>query len=161
MILNRQQKEGGRPLAVLSWLAVLSRWVISLPFLYAGSTKIADPKGFAVVIDGYGLLPGFLVMPTALILPILEIVVATGLLFNVRRCLPVITVMLIFFIAVLGYGIVLGLDVDCGCFGPDDPEQAYHGLWSALIRDFGLLVPVLYLFWFQRRAVRKKAVPSF
>jgi hypothetical protein len=69
--------------------------------------------------------------------------------------------MLIFFIAVLGYGIVLGLDVDCGCFGPDDPEQAYHGLWSALIRDLGLLVPVLYLFWFQRRAVRKKAVPSF
>jgi len=52
------------------WLAtLLSRWVISLPFLYAGSTKIADPKGIAVVIDGYDLLSGFLVMPTGLIYP--------------------------------------------------------------------------------------------
>jgi len=161
MILNRQQKEGVQTIVALSWMARLSRWVLSVPFLYAGITKLADPKGFAVVIDGYGLLPGFLVLPMALFLPLLEIIVATGLLFNVRLCLPVIAGLLIFFIAVLGYGIVLGLDVDCGCFGPDDPEQAYHGLWSALIRDLGLLVPVLYLFWFQRRTGRKKTVPSF
>ena len=40
------------------------------------------------------------------------------------------------FMAILGYGISMGLDVDCGCFGPEDPEsKAFHGLRAALYRD--------------------------
>jgi rhodanese-related sulfurtransferase len=58
--------------------------------------------------------------------------------------------------AILGYGIWMGLDVDCGCFGPEDPEsRAYHGLRSALYRDFMMLAGVLYLYaW---RAYRQKS----
>jgi len=46
--------------------------------------------------------------------------------------------------------------VDCGCFGPEDPEsRAYHGLRPALYRDFGMLAGVLYLFaW---RAYRRRS----
>lgn len=146
--------------AVLTWAARISRLIIALPFFYAGITKIFDPKSFAVVIGGYGLLPEFLVLPAAIALPALEIIAAAGLLLNIRICLYAVAVLLLFFIGVLGYGIQLGLDVDCGCFGPDDPEQAYHGLRGALFRDIGLLVPILYLFWFQWWMGRKKTVPS-
>lgn len=145
---------------VLTWTARLSRLIIAVPFFYAGITKLFDPKSFAVVIDGYGLLPEFLVLPVAIALPALEIIAAAGLLFNIRICLYAVAVLLVFFIGVLAYGIRLGLDVDCGCFGPDDPEQAYHGLRGALFRDIGLLVPILYLFWFQWWMGRKKTVPS-
>jgi len=158
---SQLQKESVQSIVILAWVARVSRWLISAPFLYAGITKLADPKSFAVIIDGYGLLPEPFVLPAALLLLILEIIVAAGLLFNIRICLPAVASLLMLFIAVLSYGIWLGLDVDCGCFGPEDPEQAYHGLWSALFRDLGLLVPILYLFWFQRWMDRKKTVPSF
>ena len=160
MSWNRQMMESALLVVVFTWVAGVSRWVVSVLFLYAGMTKLADPKSFAVVIDGFGLLPGSFVLPTAFVLPMLEIAVAAGLLFSNRICLYAVAGLLILFIGVLGYGIWLGLDVDCGCFGPEDPEQAYHGLWSALFRDLGLLVPILYVFWFQRWTDQKKTVPS-
>ncbi|MBU1139170.1 MAG: DoxX family membrane protein [Proteobacteria bacterium] len=161
MTQNRQQKRNAAIPVALTWMARISRWLISVPFLYAGITKLADPQSFAVVIAGFGLLPEPLLMPAALLLPLLEIIVAAGLLCNVRICLPAAATLMILFIAVLSYGIRLGLDVDCGCFGPEDPEQAYHNLWSALFRDLGFLIPILYLFWFQYITDRKKTVLSF
>lgn len=122
------------------------RWVLSLVFIYAGTVKLFDTQSFAVVIDGYGLLPASLVLPFAVALPVLEIISAIGLFFKMRGCLGIILLQLIFFICILSYGIMLGLDVDCGCFGPDDPEQAYKGIRAALYRDFAMLAAVFYLF---------------
>ena len=60
--------------------------------------------------------------------------VALGLFFNRRWAKVWAAVLLILFIAVLGYGIWLGLDIDCGCFGPGDPEHdAFSGLRTALV----------------------------
>lgn len=160
MTTNGQQRKNEVLPVALTWIARLSRCLISVPFLYAGITKLADPHSFAVVIAGFGLLPEPLVMPAALLLPLLEILVAAGLLFNIRICLPAAAILMILFIAVLSYGIRLDLDVDCGCFGPEDPEQAYHSLWSALFRDLGFLVPIFYLFWFQHVMERPKTVLS-
>ncbi len=61
--------------------------------------------------------------------------------------------LLLLFIGVLSYAIRLGLDIDCGCFGPEDPEhRAFAGLKLALFRDFLLFIPVLYLFWYRRQS---------
>jgi hypothetical protein len=50
--------------------------------------------------------------------------------------------------AVLGYGIWMGLDIDCGCFAPQDPEsKAFHGLWAALIRDMFIMPAIFYLYY--------------
>ena len=63
-----------------------------------------------------------------------------GLVFDIRGSLTTITVILIIFIAVMGYGISMGLDIDRGCFGPGDTEvKAYHGLRTKLYRDIILL----------------------
>ena len=141
-------------------IARISRWLLSVIFLYAGLTKLADPQRFAVVIDGFGLLPESFVMPVAVLLPVFECVVAAGLFFNIRPSLYAISALMIVFIGVLSYGIWLGLDIDCGCFGPEDPEQAYHSLKAALLRDLFFLVPILYLFWFQGKTDRREAIPS-
>jgi hypothetical protein len=60
------------------------------------------------------------------------------------------------FIAILRYGISMGLDVDCGCFGPDDPEaEAFRGLRAALCRDLVMMAGVGFLYgWRRRRAIR-------
>jgi hypothetical protein len=90
-------------------------------------------------------------MSIAIGLPVLEILAAIGLLFDVRGSLATITGLLILFLAVLGYGVWLGLDIDCGCFGQGDPEV--EGLRPALYRDLVMLAGVAYLYlWRFRRS---------
>ncbi|MEJ2158353.1 MAG: DoxX family protein, partial [Desulfobacteraceae bacterium] len=63
--------------------------------------------------------------------------------------------LLLLFMMVLGYGIWLGLDVDCGCFAAGDPEGgAYHGLRPALYRDAVMLAGMGYLILWKRRQNR-------
>jgi rhodanese-related sulfurtransferase/uncharacterized membrane protein YphA (DoxX/SURF4 family) len=132
------------------------RWLLGLVFLYAGGSKLLDPKAFSVLIDSYGIVPDPLLMPVAIGLPLFEVVAAVGLMFDIRGSLTAIGALLLVFMAILGYGIWMGLDVDCGCFRPEDPEsRAYHGLRPALYRDFVMLAGVLYLYaW---RVYRRKS----
>lgn len=133
-----------------SWGYHSVRWGLAIIFLYTGVTKLADIKGFAVIIADFGLLPVTWVVPFAVILSTLEVVAAMGLLCDMRGALGFIVFQLLLFIAVLSYGIWLGLEIDCGCFGPGDPEaQVYGHLSSALWRDIGMLVGAVYLYWWR------------
>ena len=97
-------------------------------------------------------------MPISLLIPVVEIFAAIGLVFDVRGSLAVVSVLLLLFMAILGYGIWLGLDIDCGCFGPEDPEfRAYHSLRLSLYRDLIMAGGIMYLYWW--RSVNT-AVPS-
>lgn len=142
------------------WLYRLCRWTLGGIFIYAGSTKLLEPEIFAVLIEAYGIVPEGLILPVAIGLPLLEVVGGIGLLFDVRGSLALITCLLLLFIGVLGYGIWMGLDVDCGCFSPGDPEtEAFHGLRSALFRDLVLMAGVIFLYgWRWYRAIRPVGV---
>ena len=123
------------------------RWILGVVFIYSGATKLIEPQHFAVLIDAYGLLPDALLMPVAVILPALEVVAGAGLLVDVRGSLGTVTALLLLFVLILSYGIHMGLDVDCGCFGPDDPEaEAFHGLKLALYRDMVMLAAIVLLY---------------
>ena len=130
------------------------RVILAVIFLWAGAVKILDPDSFAIILEAFNLLPYAWIMPVAVGLPVLEILAAIGLLFDVRGSLTAVTGLLVLFLVILGYGIWLGLDIDCGCFGPGDPEgEAYKGLRPALYRDIFMLAGVAYLFiWRFRRA---------
>ena len=140
----------------VDWLYRLSRWTLGGIFIYAGSTKLLAPEVFATLIDAFGIVPEALLVPVAIGLPILEVIAGIGLLLDIRGSLAVITGLLVLFTAILGYGIWMGLDVDCGCFGPQDPEaEAFHGLKLSLYRDFVMLAGVLYMYgWRRYRAIR-------
>jgi uncharacterized membrane protein YphA (DoxX/SURF4 family) len=137
------------------WIYRIVRFVYVVLFLYAGINKLMSSRAFATVIDAFGLVPDPLIMPIALALPILEIVAAVGLLFDVRGSLGLVTGLLVFFMAVVSYGMWMGLDIDCGCFGPGDLEgDAYRGLRPALYRNFILAAGLacLYTWRFVRAA---------
>jgi uncharacterized membrane protein len=134
---------------VRSWLDRLSRWLLAAVFLFAAVPKILAPTTFAETIGAYGLLPEVALWPAAIVLSYGECLAALGLLFGRRWALVVTALFLLLFIGVLSYGIYLGLDIDCGCFGPDDPEHAaFSGLRTALVRDVLLLFPLCYSFWY-------------
>jgi hypothetical protein len=73
------------------WAYRFIRWVLSVAFLYAGATKLADPKAFAALIDAYGIVPNPLLMPVAVGLPLLEMVAAIGLMADIRGSLSIIS----------------------------------------------------------------------
>jgi uncharacterized membrane protein YphA (DoxX/SURF4 family) len=136
------------------WIYHAIRIGLGLIFFWSGITKIVDIPVFAVLIDAYGLIPEPMLLPVAVLLSLTELVAGVGLMGDVQWTLEIITGLLILFILVLAYGIRMGLDVDCGCFGPEDPEaEAFHGLRSALIRDVLMMIGVVYLY-FQRHIRR-------
>jgi len=141
------------------WFYRLMRWVLSTLFIWAGCTKLADLQAFSAIIRDFGIVPEMSVMPIAIILPVLEVVAAIGLIFDIRGSLAVITALLALFIVILGYGIWLGLDIDCGCFGPEDPESsAYNGLRSAFYRDLAMMAAIFHLyFWRFRQTAHAQA----
>ncbi len=128
------------------------RWSLSGIFIYSGLMKLMAPQRFAEVISGFGLLPHAVIFPAALFLPILEVAAGVGLVFSLRGSLAAITAMLSLFIGVLVYGIHLGLDIDCGCFGPEDPGQAFKGLKTALVRDMVMMTGVMFVYWSRGRS---------
>lgn len=142
-----------RSVLLSPWIYRLIRWALAGIFLYSGILKLMDPKSFSVIIEAYGLIPDSWTMIAAVFLSVCEVVAALCLIWDIRWSLEVITGLLILFMMILGYGIFMGLDVDCGCFGPDDPEQAFSGLRSALYRDFVMMMGVMYLYIF--RVIRK------
>lgn len=144
----------------LDWLYRLCRLILGLVFIYGGATKLLEPEIFAVLIEAYGLVPEGLLFPVAIGLPLLEVIAGIGLLFDIRGSLALITGMLVLFMIVLAYGIWMGLDVDCGCFGPEDPEaEAFHGLRLALFRDGIMLAGVAFMYcWRCRNAIHPAAL---
>ena len=122
------------------WVYFALRFILGSLFIYAGATKLMDVLGFAATIDQYGLVSWRMANLIAKTLPVLEILAGFGLILDIRGALGVIVAQLLGFVCVLAYGIYLGLDVDCGCFGPADAGAAESGsLWGTLIRDLFML----------------------
>ena len=101
----------------IDWLYRLCRWTLGGIFIYAGGTKLLEPEIFAVLIEAYGIVPEGLLMPVAIGLPLLEVIAGIGLPFDIRGSLTLITGLSVLFMVTLGYGIWMGLDVGCSCFG--------------------------------------------
>jgi len=140
----------------MSWLYLMSRLVIGLLFLWAGGVKLANPEVFARNLSQFGLVPQALLIPTAIGLPLVEVLAGIGLIFDVGLGLWIITGLLLAFLMVLGYGILNNLEVDCGCFSASE-LVAKGALESAFYRDVALLLVVFYLFWWRRlRETRSK-----
>lgn len=124
------------------------RLLLSAIFFYSGITKIFNPAAFAIIISGYGVLPDFLVPVAAVGLPLAEIFIAIGLCFDLKGTLTFYSGLMVLFMAVLVHGILIGLDTDCGCFGPEDLQgQAFHSLREALFRDVLIFAGCIYLYF--------------
>ena len=134
------------------WLYLGLRLALGLVFIYAGTVKLMDPRAFALVLSHYGLVPSALLAPAALGLPALEVLAGLGLCLDLRGSLGIITGMLLVFMVVLWFGVLRGLEIDCGCFSAE--EQAGHeGLRVALRRDLYMLAAAIYLYihrWLSR-----------
>lgn len=106
---------------MVRWAAILSRFVLAGLFLLAGVLKIHDPGAFARALATFEMLPAGMVHPTAIVLPWVEVAAALALLIrplgrDAGRL--ILAALLVAFTAAILAGLVRGLNIECGCFGP-------------------------------------------
>jgi uncharacterized membrane protein YphA (DoxX/SURF4 family) len=107
------------PARVRQATVIVLRVVIAVVFAAAALPKIADPVQFARDIANYRLLPDGMVGLVAVVLPMIEIVVAAALLSGVHAAGAAVVAagLLLGFVAAMGQALARGIDLDCGCFG--------------------------------------------
>lgn len=126
-----------------------ARWGLGLMFLYACVHKIMDPSAFAKIIYGYGLLPGYLINVTAIVLPFVELYAGACLVLGVwpRSAAIVVNGMLGVFIIAITINLIRGHEFDCGCFSIHEAGYTSSNV-ELLIRDLSWfiigLVPVFF-----------------
>ena len=118
-----------------TWLLVALQVLVAGVFIYAGVTKVMDPRAFADSIATFRLLPPELINVLALSLPVFEVLVGVLLVvggWKRQAAFAVFLLSLVFCIA-MGQALARGLEVDCGCFGSGAP--AAWKTWLTLGRD--------------------------
>lgn len=110
---------------LLPWLGLLLRAYVGGYFVMAAVPKIIEPLAFATSISHYGLLPNWAVNASALVLPWLEIISGIMLVAGVKVRLNALFTgaMLLIFTSAVAYAVVMGLKIDCGCFGSQGGED--------------------------------------
>ena len=123
------------------WLIFVGRVALGFVFVYAAYTKLQLPWiSFAATIQSYRVLPEDAVMFVAKTLPWFELTLGVLLLIGVqlRWVAAAASLLLLVFFAVLVRAFALGMNIDCGCFGPGDQLT-----WKTLLRDGSLVLASL------------------
>jgi uncharacterized membrane protein YphA (DoxX/SURF4 family) len=145
------------PRSLSRLLLVLGRLALGGVFLFAAWSKMHPPMGvslalFALQVDSYRLLPGAAVNIVAHTLPFLELALGALLVMGwpLRLVSSITSLLLLGFFGLMVRTYALGLEVNCGCFGPNEKLG-----WITLLRDAALLALSLAVtlgaFWQRRR----------
>ena len=117
--------------------ALILRLALGAMFIYAAWTKLRDPWAvFAVAIDSFQILPLWAVEGVARTLPWFELVVGVLLISGqwLRISTAASSLLLLVFFGLLVRAQLKGMQINCGCFGPDEPLS-----WKTIMRDGVLL----------------------
>jgi len=138
---------------VQPWLTLLARLILGGVLFAAGALKIGSLQKSAMAVRAYELLPVSLANFLGYTLPWIEIGVGllliAGVAVRISGLIGAFT-MLAFIIAI-AQAWARGLSIDCGCFGGGgavDPEDTKY--LSEIIRDIGLLILGIYLYFYPK-----------
>ncbi|MBU3700319.1 MAG: DoxX family membrane protein [Candidatus Kapabacteria bacterium] len=125
--------------SLMPWIGLVLRAYVGGYFILAAVPKIVEPLAFATAIGHYGLLPNGLINASALILPWLEIIVGIMLVvgFRVRLGALLAGGMVIVFTIAVAYAVMLGLKIDCGCFGSSGGDEVS---WWKVAKNTGMVL---------------------
>jgi uncharacterized membrane protein YphA (DoxX/SURF4 family) len=142
------------------WLSIRVQIGLGAIFLVAALPKIADPPSFAHMIYNYRVVPAFAVNALALVMPWVELLAGLALVLGVwrRESAALVGLMLLVFIAAIGFNLARGHAVDCGCFDVHSAGKTREELLTdmrwVIVRDLGILLMVAQVLAARRRAER-------
>lgn len=119
------------------WL-IAGRLILAAIFVVAAYMKLRAPWiEFAGELNAFGILPESALEPVARTLPWCELALGVALISGIwqRWFALIASLVLAFFFTVMLRSYIVGLRIDCGCFGPGDALGP-----KTLARDFSMLV---------------------
>ncbi len=119
-------------------------YFICTVLLFSGITKIIDPSPMIETMKAAFKVDENLLVLAATILPIVEIALGLMLVLKIQTKKTLLTATALFFVFFVFsiYGTLIGLNVDCGCFG--SVVKSEFGM-TMVIRDLILLTIVVWL----------------
>ena len=128
---------------ILQIAVVVLRVVLGGAFVYAGYVKLTEPwQLYAANIADYEVVPMWAAKFLARTFPWFEVML--GLLLMSGRWLRTSTVtmslLLLFFVGLMAHAKLQGKNINCGCFGSDEPIS-----WRTFVRDGSMLAGSLFL----------------
>lgn len=117
------------------------RVIISYTLIYACIHKIVAPTEFAKLVALYEIVPHNLVVPFSYSLPVLELVCSVLIWVPLTKISANIcnAGMMLMFIVAISYALILGKDINCGCFSNNEPVG-----YTQLLIDASLLLIIIY-----------------
>jgi putative oxidoreductase len=119
------------------WLLIAGRLALGVIFVVAAWAKLRAPWiEFAGNLAGFQLLPDWALEPIARTLPWCELALGVALISGIwQRWFALIASLLLgLFFTVMVRSYAVGLQIDCGCFGPGEALGP-----KTLARDFSML----------------------
>jgi putative oxidoreductase len=119
------------------WL-LIGRLILGVIFVVAAYMKLRAPWiEFAGSLNAFELLPEWALEPVAKTLPWAELALGVALISGIgqRWFALIASLLLTLFFTVMVRSYIVGLKIDCGCFGPGDALGP-----KTLARDFSMLV---------------------
>jgi uncharacterized membrane protein YphA (DoxX/SURF4 family) len=138
-------------LAAIFIVAAYAKLKPQAPVSWSMGSMRVSLSMFAMQVDSYQLLPPAIVSPAAHFLPPFELFIGLWLLSGIalRYAALVTSLLLTVFFAVMVRSYFLGLEINCGCFGP-----------MTLLRDGSLLALALAVTIGAFLLNRRRNVPS-
>jgi uncharacterized membrane protein YphA (DoxX/SURF4 family) len=129
------------------YLVLLVRTFIGLLFIVSSLEKIVDPASFALSIANYKMIPEWLGIFAATMVPWLELLCGFSVLFGAltRGSTLLLSAMLVVFTLAVLIALARGLDISCGCF-TQDPTAGKIG-WLKVIQNTTLIALTLFLYF--------------
>jgi uncharacterized membrane protein YphA (DoxX/SURF4 family) len=144
---------------VIWWLVFLGRLALGVIFVYAAYTKLRLPwMLFGMTVDSYQMLPEWGVVLVARVLPWVELVLGAMLILGVwvRWAAAGASALLVVFVCAIVRAYTMNLQINCGCFGTNEPITKI-----TILRDSGFLAASLVLtvlaFIARRRYLARRA----
>lgn len=120
-------------------------YIIAFILIFSGMSKVLDPDILTGTLQSLNILPDVLIIILSVTLPVLEILIGIILLTKLHvRLILMITILLFaaFWIYSI-FGILTGLNNECGCFGSIIRTETG---WGMLVRNSILLTIVILLY---------------
>jgi putative oxidoreductase len=135
----------------MKYLTLAARLFIGGLFVYASIHKIFDPTDFAASIRNYLVIPASWSNVVALTLPWVEIGAGLFLILGLQTKPSALltTGMLTVFLAAIIHAYIIGLDIDCGCFGSAASSGGKIGIYH-IVRDSGVFLISMLVLVFDR-----------
>lgn len=128
--------------AFAKWSYHAIRCLLGVWLLFAGIAKLFDLPALAQTIADFGIVYDGFQLPVATTVSTAEVLVGALLVADRRGILAVVVAMLAGFAVLVFYGLIIELDIECGCLG----NAVRHDLATTLRIDLVLLILCAYLY---------------